>query len=162
MLDALPGEVRAGDAQRQDHPADLIARLQQLKMPVANRTQLQAYLIEHGFSDHIAKWASTNLRPIDGDTRSALPPPLFGVSCKLMSRLLAEQWMMTWVCSLHVALASTQMHFLTFCGSQSTIHLHWAEHNCHCKMMLNTDLGACVRVLGLLLRAVCCGCATGS
>ena len=83
VLDALPGEVRAGDAQRQDHPADLIARLQQLKMPVANRTQLQAYLTQHGFSDHIAKWASTNLRPIDGDARSEVPPSI--IWCKLQA-----------------------------------------------------------------------------
>ena len=69
MLDALPGEVRAGDAQRRDHPADLIARLQQLPMPVPTRATLQSYLTDHGFSDHIAKWASTNLRPVDGDVR---------------------------------------------------------------------------------------------
>ena len=66
MLDALPGEVRAGDAQRRDHPADLIARLQQLRMPIASRAALQTYLQQHGFSDHIAKWASTNLRQLGG------------------------------------------------------------------------------------------------
>ena len=69
MLDALPGEVRAGDSQRKDHPADLIACLQRLPMPIPNRTLLQNYLADHGFSNHIAKWTSTNLKPVDGDAR---------------------------------------------------------------------------------------------
>lgn len=72
MLDALPGEVRAGDANRRDHPADLIVALQQLRMPIEARSVLQTYLTDRGFSDHIAKWASTNLKAVDGDVRSAL------------------------------------------------------------------------------------------
>jgi len=69
VLDALPGEVRAGDSQRKDHPADLINCLQRLDMPLRDRTSLQLYLSENGFSNHIAKWTSTNLRPKDGDAR---------------------------------------------------------------------------------------------
>ena len=69
VLDALPGEVRAGDSQRKDHPADLIACLQRLPMPIPNRTLLQNYLSDHGFSNHIAKWTSTNLKPVNGDAR---------------------------------------------------------------------------------------------
>jgi hypothetical protein len=69
VLDALPGDVRAGEAGGQDHPADLIERLQQLPIPIANRTALQNYLTQHGFSLHVARWTSTNLRPLDGDPR---------------------------------------------------------------------------------------------
>lgn len=94
VLDALPGEVRAGDAQRRDHPADLIVRLQQLTMPVETRSALQSYLVGHGFSDHIAKWASTNLKAVDGDARCAESHPrscctylpVWAVRCLLLER----------------------------------------------------------------------------
>ena len=69
MLDALPGDVRAGGAARQDHPADLISSLQSVSLPLPNRTTLQALLAQEGFSPPIAKWASTNLRAINGDHR---------------------------------------------------------------------------------------------
>ena len=71
VLDTLPGEVRAGDSQRKDHAADLISCLQRLDMPLRDRTSLQLYLSENGFSNHIAKWTSTNLRAKDGDVRSS-------------------------------------------------------------------------------------------
>lgn len=69
VLDALPGEVRSGERGGQDHPADLIAALQQLPMPIPNRSHLQNYLVQRGFSLQIARWASTNLRPLHGDNR---------------------------------------------------------------------------------------------
>ena len=69
VLDALPGEVRSGERGGQDHPADLIAALQQLPMPIPNRSHLQNYLVQRGFSLQIARWASTNLRPLHGDHR---------------------------------------------------------------------------------------------
>ena len=70
MLDALPGDVRAGsDLSRQDHPADLIAALQRLTLPLPTRSYLQDQLTGQGFSAPIARWASTNLRPINGDHR---------------------------------------------------------------------------------------------
>jgi pimeloyl-ACP methyl ester carboxylesterase len=69
VLDALPGDVRAGEAEGQDHPADLIRTLQQMPMPIANRSALQNYLTQRGFSLHVARWTSTNLRPQNGDPR---------------------------------------------------------------------------------------------
>ena len=69
VLDALPGEVRSGERGGQDHPADLIAALQQLPMPIPNRSHLQNYLVQRGFSLQIARWASTNLRHLHGDNR---------------------------------------------------------------------------------------------
>ena len=70
VLDALPGEVRTGGRETQDHPAALIAHLQQMPMPLPNRTALQNDLLNAGFSLTVARWASTNLRPLNGDHRS--------------------------------------------------------------------------------------------
>ena len=72
MLDALPGDVRAGGPNRQDHPADLIAALQRMTLPLPNRGALQAQLTGQGFSPPVARWACSNLRPINGDHRHAL------------------------------------------------------------------------------------------
>ena len=69
MLDATPGDVRAGGGIRQDHPADLISALLGVALPLPSRSTLQALLGQQGFSPPIAKWASTNLRAIDGDHR---------------------------------------------------------------------------------------------
>jgi len=69
VLDALPGEVRTGGRETQDHPAALIAHLQQMPMPLPNRTALQNDLLNAGFSLTVARWASTNLRPLNGDHR---------------------------------------------------------------------------------------------
>lgn len=72
VLDALPGEVRTGGRETQDHPAALIAHLQQIPLPLPNRTALQNNLLDNGFSLTVARWASTNLRPLNGDHRYAL------------------------------------------------------------------------------------------
>lgn len=69
VLDALPGEVRTGGRESQDHPAALIAHLQHMPMPLPNRTALQNDLLNAGFSLTVARWASTNLRPLNGDHR---------------------------------------------------------------------------------------------
>lgn len=66
VLDTLPGEIRAGEPGRKDHPADLIAALRQLSLPVANRQLLMEYLEQRGFSRHIASWVGTNLVPMHG------------------------------------------------------------------------------------------------
>ena len=94
VLDALPGEVRAGDSQRKDHPADLIACLQRLPMPIPNRTLLQNYLSDHGFSNHIAKWTSTNLKPVNGDARFGilLLSPLHQKLCISISGGCQQEW----------------------------------------------------------------------
>lgn len=69
VLDALPGEVRTGGRETQDHPAALIAHLQHIPLPLPNRTALQNNLLDNGFSLTVARWASTNLRPLNGDHR---------------------------------------------------------------------------------------------
>lgn len=70
VLDALPGEVRTGGEETQDHPRALIAHLRQISLPLPNRTALQNNLLDAGFSLTVARWASTNLQPLDGDHRS--------------------------------------------------------------------------------------------
>ena len=66
VLDTLPGAVRAGEAGRVDHPADLIAMLRKLRLPIAGRAALLEALAAAGFSRHIAAWVSTNLQPANG------------------------------------------------------------------------------------------------
>jgi hypothetical protein len=48
VLDTLPGEVRAGGPGRQDHPADLIATLRRLPLPIADRNAVVDYLLQSG------------------------------------------------------------------------------------------------------------------
>lgn len=67
VLDTLPGTVRSGGPDRQDHPADLIACLQRVSLPLPTRAALIDELLGKGFSEGVARWASTNLRPISGD-----------------------------------------------------------------------------------------------
>ncbi|KAK9821628.1 hypothetical protein WJX74_001359 [Apatococcus lobatus] len=69
VLDALPGEARAGYEKRQDHPQDLIQHLLRLPMPLTNRSHLQQSLSEGGFSPSIQQWTATNLRPTNGNRR---------------------------------------------------------------------------------------------
>lgn len=66
VLDTLPGEVRAGEAGRRDHPQDLIAELRRQPLPVAGRRQLQDTLASAGFSTHIGSWVATNLVSLPG------------------------------------------------------------------------------------------------
>lgn len=83
VLDALPGEVRTGGRETQDHPAALIAHLQQIPLPLPNRTALQNNLLDNGFSLTVARWASTNLRPLNGDHR---------YSSLIVEYLAADAW----------------------------------------------------------------------
>lgn len=64
VLDTLPGAVRAGEAGRVDHPADLIATLRRQPLPLPGKAQLLGALQAAGFSRHIAAWVSTNLQPL--------------------------------------------------------------------------------------------------
>ncbi|WIA10480.1 hypothetical protein OEZ86_000612 [Tetradesmus obliquus] len=66
VLDTLPGEVRAGGPGRADHPADLIAALRRIPLPIADRNGVMDYLLASGFSTPIARWVLTNLRPNPG------------------------------------------------------------------------------------------------
>ena len=76
MLDALPGaahELVAGEAQhRQDHPADLIPELQAVRLPIESRAALQQHLLSAGYSDKVAAWVVSSLRPCKGDARCRL------------------------------------------------------------------------------------------
>ena len=69
VLDALPGEARAGYEKRQDHPQDLIRHLLRLPMPLSDRSYLQQSLADGGFSPSIQQWTATNLRPTNGNRR---------------------------------------------------------------------------------------------
>lgn len=64
MLDTLPGEVRSGGPQGKDHPAKLISSLQRIPRPIENRSAVVDYLSQAGFSMPIARWMTTNLRPM--------------------------------------------------------------------------------------------------
>eukprot|EP00898_Chlorokybus_atmophyticus_P003009 jgi/Chlat1/3709/Chrsp251S00806 len=68
VLDATPGEVRFGP-DGEDSPERLIRVLRGFPMPVANRSVLVDYLTQHGFSQGIAQWMTTNLRQhgVNGD-----------------------------------------------------------------------------------------------
>lgn len=63
VLDTLPGSVRVGGPGRRDHPLDLIQRLKGLALPIPSRQSVVDYLQGHGFSEAVARWMSTNLRP---------------------------------------------------------------------------------------------------
>ena len=66
VLDTVPGEVQAGvltDGRIVDHPRDLIRALQGMPTPVPSRQHAVAALQRAGFSDAVAKWVATNLRP---------------------------------------------------------------------------------------------------
>ena len=65
VLDALPGEVRAGGGLDggADHPSDLIAALQKLPQPLESRAALIDALTARGFSLPIARWMTTNVKP---------------------------------------------------------------------------------------------------
>jgi len=74
VLDTLPGEVRAGagDDGAADHPAQLIAALQQMPLPIASRSALIDYLTRRGFSLGVSRWMTTNLRPVAGAADGSL------------------------------------------------------------------------------------------
>lgn len=62
MLDATPGEVRAG-GDGEDHPQELIQALATMPGPITDRKQVVAALCAQGFSTPVAQWMTTNLRP---------------------------------------------------------------------------------------------------
>lgn len=66
VLDTVPGTVNAGvlaGGRVVDHPRDLIATLQAMPTPVPSRQHAVTSLQRAGFSDAVAKWVATNLRP---------------------------------------------------------------------------------------------------
>uniref|UniRef100_A0A061SE42 AB hydrolase-1 domain-containing protein n=1 Tax=Tetraselmis sp. GSL018 TaxID=582737 RepID=A0A061SE42_9CHLO len=61
VLDALPGDIRSEDSP--DHPKRLINKLREVPMPLRSRKTLLEFLAAQGFSDTVAQWVATNLRP---------------------------------------------------------------------------------------------------
>lgn len=54
---------RSTTGSQADHPRRLIQQLQQLQLPISSRSELISELIDSGFSDPVARWVATNLRP---------------------------------------------------------------------------------------------------
>lgn len=73
VLDATPGEVRAG-ADGDDHPAELISFLSKLPKEVSSKRDIVEALIQEGFSRDVAQWVVTNLRQTN--TAGSSPSPL--------------------------------------------------------------------------------------
>lgn len=55
--------TRDATGSQADHPRRLIQQLQQLQLPISSRSDLIKDLLAAGFSDPIARWVATNLRP---------------------------------------------------------------------------------------------------
>eukprot|EP00803_Ostreobium_quekettii_P002044 evm.model.scf_1258.1 EVM.evm.TU.scf_1258.1 scf_1258:2220-8523(+) len=72
VLDALPGDVRAGERNRRDHPSDLISTLNTLPMPIRSRSDLIDHLLRAGFSREVSTWMTTSLRPASATARRDL------------------------------------------------------------------------------------------
>ncbi|KAK7308909.1 hypothetical protein RJT34_05239 [Clitoria ternatea] len=71
VLDATPGIVRAG-GDGDDHPAELISFLSTLPKEVSSKRDVIRALIQQGFSNDVAQWVVTNLRPTSSpDSRSS-------------------------------------------------------------------------------------------
>jgi pimeloyl-ACP methyl ester carboxylesterase len=62
VLDATPGKVRAG-GDGEDHPRELISFLRKLPKVVLSKREVLKALINEGFSNDVAQWVITNLRP---------------------------------------------------------------------------------------------------
>ncbi|CAA7033260.1 unnamed protein product [Microthlaspi erraticum] len=62
VLDATPGKVRAG-GDGEDHPRELISFLRTLPKVVTSKREVLNALIKEGFSNDVAQWVITNLRP---------------------------------------------------------------------------------------------------
>ncbi|MED6218115.1 hypothetical protein PIB30_023830 [Stylosanthes scabra] len=62
VLDATPGKVRAG-GDGENHPAELISLLSTLPKEVSSKRDIVKVLTQQGFSNDVAQWVVTNLRP---------------------------------------------------------------------------------------------------
>ncbi|XP_076907202.1 uncharacterized protein LOC143563580 [Bidens hawaiensis] len=62
VLDATPGKVRAG-RDGDDHPAELINFLNAFPNEVVSKREVISALVREGFSNDVAQWVVTNLRP---------------------------------------------------------------------------------------------------
>ena len=74
VLDTVPGIVNAGvvrQGQVSDHPRQLIQALLRMPTPLPSRQAAVEALQAAGFSDSVAKWVSTNLKPARAPTSPA-------------------------------------------------------------------------------------------
>ncbi|KAG7552595.1 Alpha/Beta hydrolase fold [Arabidopsis thaliana x Arabidopsis arenosa] len=62
VLDATPGKVRAG-GDGEDHPRELISFLRKLPKVVLSKREVLKALLHEGFSNDVAQWVITNLKP---------------------------------------------------------------------------------------------------
>ncbi|KAF7824967.1 abhydrolase domain-containing protein C22H12.03 [Senna tora] len=62
VLDATPGKVRAG-GDGEDRPEELISFLSTLPKEISSKRDVVKALIQQGFSNDVALWVVTNLRP---------------------------------------------------------------------------------------------------
>ncbi|KAK1422183.1 hypothetical protein QVD17_25128 [Tagetes erecta] len=70
VLDATPGKVRAG-RDGDDHPAELIKFLKAFPNEVVSKRELVSALVREGFSNDVAQWVVTNLRPTNPSNSSS-------------------------------------------------------------------------------------------
>ncbi|XP_031478423.1 uncharacterized protein LOC116249316 [Nymphaea colorata] len=63
VLDATPGKVRPG-GDGEDHPAELISFLSKMPNKVSSKQVVINALVQEGFSNDVAQWVATNLRPV--------------------------------------------------------------------------------------------------
>lgn len=123
VLDALPGALRehhSGNLRlRQDHPADLIPRLQEFPVPTESRATLQAYLVQSGFSERVASWVTSNLKPTQEDPRCTCfsymsSSVVFFLSCCLLAPVLQNAAQII-VCALLRGFPDYQLHCTGSC-----------------------------------------------
>ncbi|CAM6094325.1 unnamed protein product [Calypogeia fissa] len=91
VLDATPGRVYTGGHDA-DHPEELIAALQEMPAVVPSRKAVADALARKGFSDKIAEWMVTNLRPVKGTTGFYWVFDLEGVSDMYRSYTETNLW----------------------------------------------------------------------
>ncbi|XP_076902683.1 abhydrolase domain-containing protein C22H12.03-like isoform X1 [Bidens hawaiensis] len=70
VLDATPGKVRAG-RDGDDHPAELINFLNAFPNEVVSKREVISALVREGFSNDVAQWVVTNLRPTNTSNSSS-------------------------------------------------------------------------------------------
>jgi pimeloyl-ACP methyl ester carboxylesterase len=64
VLDSPPGRARPNTGT--DAVKRVIEKLRQIPLPISGREELTAQMLDLGFSQDVAGWMTTNLRPVDG------------------------------------------------------------------------------------------------
>lgn len=66
MLDALPGDVRSGEADGKDHPARVIQTLRAMPQPLASRNAVVDQLLAAGGWGSKAWWRASTVSTTHG------------------------------------------------------------------------------------------------